>query len=139
MVSRKENGKALFDQIMTLTLCNNYLKDLSGLRPLDKWRILNLKFKLPYQMLYKVDRASMFNSVEARPLFLNNDIIDAALSISSSVMMEDGQKLFKKITSKSDTHSGWNLPKTGFGWKTNSYGKIFNDEANFFKTTNQDR
>ena len=27
----------------------NVLKDLSGLRPLDKWRILNLKFKLPYQ------------------------------------------------------------------------------------------
>ena len=49
-------------------------------------------------MLYKVDRASMFNSVEARPLFLNNDIIDAALSISSSVMMEDGQKtILKKL------------------------------------------
>ncbi|GIS48827.1 MAG: hypothetical protein Ct9H90mP22_4150 [Gammaproteobacteria bacterium] len=48
MVSRKENGKALFDQIMTFTLCNNFFERLSGLRPLDKWRILNLKFKLPY-------------------------------------------------------------------------------------------
>lgn len=109
------------------------LKDLSDLRPLDKWRILNLKFKLPYQMLYKVDRASMFNSVEARPLFLNNDIIDAALSISSSVMMEDGQKtILKKLYQNQIPHSGWNLPKTGFGWKTNSYEKIFNDEANSF-------
>ena len=109
------------------------LKDLSDLRPLDKWRILNLKFKLPYQMLYKVDRASMFNSVEARPLFLNNDIIDAALRISSSVMMEDGQKtILKKLYQNQIPHSGWNLPKTGFGWKTNSYKNIFNNESNAF-------
>ncbi|GIS48828.1 MAG: hypothetical protein Ct9H90mP22_4160 [Gammaproteobacteria bacterium] len=75
----------------------------------------------------------MFNSVEARPLFLNNDIIDAALSISSSVMMEDGQKtILKKLYQNQIPHSGWNLPKNGFGWKTNSYEKIFNDEANSF-------
>ena len=109
----------------------NVLKDLSDLRPLDKWRILNLKFKLPYQMLYKVDRASMFNSVEARPLFLNNDIIDSALSISSSVMMKDGQKtILKRLYQNQIPHSDWNLPKTGFGWKTNTYENIFNDESN---------
>tara|TARA_Y100000746_G_C15164623_1_gene310591 strand:- start:186 stop:560 length:375 start_codon:yes stop_codon:yes gene_type:complete len=84
-------------------------------------------------MLYKVDRASMFNSVEARPLFLNNDIIDAALRISSSVMMEDGQKtILKKLYQNQIPHSGWNLPKTGFGWKTNSYKNIFNNESNAF-------
>ena len=82
-------------------------------------------------MLYKVDRASMFNSVEARPLFLNNDIIDSALSISSSVMMKDGQKtILKRLYQNQIPHSDWNLPKTGFGWKTNTYENIFNDESN---------
>ena len=82
-------------------------------------------------MLFKVDRASMFNSVEARPLFLNNKIIDAALSISSSVMLKDGQKsILKKIYQSQIPHSGWSLPKTGFGWKTDSYQSIFNQQDN---------
>ena len=105
---------------------DDILDELDGLRPLDKFRILNLRFKLPYQMLFKVDRASMYNSVEARPLFLNNTIIDAALSISSSVMMQEGPKtILKKIYQSQLAHSGWSLPKTGFGWKTNSYKKHF--------------
>jgi len=109
------------------------LKDLKGLRPLDKLRILNLKFKLPQQMLFKVDRASMFNSVEARPLFLNNKIIDAALSVSSSVMMQEGQKtILKKLYQNQIPHSGWSLPKTGFGWKTDSYQDIFSNKSNSY-------
>lgn len=112
---------------------NRILKDLEGLRPLDKLRMLNLKFKLPQQMLFKVDRASMFNSVEARPLFLNNKIIDAALSVSSSVMMQEGQKtVLKKLYQSQIPHSGWSLPKTGFGWKTNSYKDIFSDQSNSY-------
>ena len=112
---------------------NKILKDLVGLRPLDKLRILNLNFKLPQQMLFKVDRASMFNSVEARPLFLNNKIIEAALSVSSSVMMQEGQKtVLKKIYQSQIPHSGWSLPKTGFGWKTNSYKDIFSNQSNSY-------
>ena len=110
---------------------NNILNELDGLRPLDKFRILNLRFKLPYQMLFKVDRASMYNSVEARPLFLNNRIIDTALSISSSVMMQNGPKtILKEIYQSQLNHSGWSLPKTGFGWRTNSYKDIFTNSDN---------
>ena len=68
-----------YDPLHHLT---DILKETEGLRPLDKFRILNLRFKLPYQMLYKVDRTSMFNSVEARPLFLNNNIVDASFILS---------------------------------------------------------
>jgi len=114
----------------------NILNELEGLRPLDKHRILNLRFKLPYQMHYKVDRTSMFNSVEARPLFLNNKIIDVALSISSSVMLKNGQKsILKKIYQSKMHHSGWSLPKTGFGWKTDSYHNIFNKQDNEYLKT----
>ena len=113
------------------------LDELEGLRPLDKLRILNLRFKLPYQMLYKVDRASMFNSVEARPLFLHNAVIDTALSISSNVMLKNGQKsILKKIYQSQIPHSGWNLPKTGFGWKTDSYQNIFTQQDNAYLKNN---
>lgn len=112
---------------------NNILSVRDSLSPLDKLRILNLEFKLPYQMLYKVDRASMFNSVEARPIFLNNTIVDASLKISSSTMLCNGQKsVLKSIYQSQIGHAGWSLPKTGFGWKTNSYDKIFNTQDNEF-------
>ena len=111
-----------FDKILT---------DKEHLRPLDKLRILNLEFKLPYQMLYKVDRASMFNSVEARPIFLNNRIVDASLKISSSAMLQNGQKsVLKDVYQSQINHSGWNLPKSGFGWKTDSYEDIFTNADN---------
>ncbi len=111
----------------------NILCELDGLKAMDKLRIMNLRFKLPYQMLYKVDRASMFNSVEARPLFLNNKIIDSALNISSSVMLKEGQKtILKKIYQNQIPDSGWNMPKTGFGWKTRNYEDIFSHEDNIF-------
>lgn len=84
-------------------------------------------------MLYKVDRASMYNSVEARPLFLNNKIIDLALNISSSVMMKEGQKtILKKIYQDQIPDSGWSMPKTGFGWKTDNYHDIFDKQDNEF-------
>ena len=109
------------------------IQELDGLSPLDKLRILNLKFKLPYQMLYKVDRASMYNSVEARPFFLNNKVVDAALKITSSAMMRNGQKsILKEIYKSQINHSGWNLPKSGFGWKTDSYADIFGHSDNVF-------
>jgi asparagine synthase (glutamine-hydrolysing) len=133
---KREWGQAFVTDYDPLHHIKDILDDLQGLRPMDKFRILNLKFKLPYQMMFKVDRASMFNSVEARPLFLNNQIIDAALSISSSVMLQNGQKsILKEIYQSQIPNSGWNLPKTGFGWKTESYKNIFNQKDNEYLKT----
>jgi asparagine synthase (glutamine-hydrolysing) len=128
---KREWGDAIETDYDPLHYIKDILNELEGLRPMDKFRILNLRFKLPYQMLFKVDRASMFNSVEARPLFLNNKVIDAALSISSSAMLKNGQKsILKRIYQSQIPHSGWSLPKTGFGWKTDSYHNIFNQQDN---------
>ncbi len=133
---KREWGTAINTEYDPLHYLRDILDELEGLRPMDKFRILNLRFKLPYQMFFKVDRASMFNSVEARPLFLNNRIIDTALSISSSVMMKNGPKsILKRIYQSQIPHSGWSLPKTGFGWKTDSYDDLFNQEDNEFLKT----
>ena len=129
----REWGSAINTEYDPLHYLKNILNEIPDYSPMDKLRILNLKFKLPYQMLFKVDRASMHNSVEARPLFLNNTIIDSALHISSKVMLQKGQKsLLKEIYQTKIAHSGWSLPKTGFGWKTNSYEHLFTQEDNDF-------
>ena len=66
-------------------------------------------------------------------MFLNNKIIDSALKISSSVMLKEGQKtILKKIYQNQIPDSGWNMPKTGFGWKTKNYEDIFSHEDNVF-------
>ena len=92
----------------------------------SKFRILNLTFKLPNQMLYKIDRASMFNSVEARPIFLNDRNVNCALSIESNLMLENGTKgILREICERKLPTKEWKLSKTGFGWKTNNYREIF--------------
>lgn len=127
----REWGDAINTDYDPLIPIRNIICELDGMTAIDKLRILNLKFKLPYQMLYKVDRASMYNSVEARPLFLHNMIVDSALRISSSVMLQHGQKtILKEIYQSKINDSGWSLPKTGFGWKTNDYHNIFKQQDN---------
>jgi asparagine synthase (glutamine-hydrolysing) len=105
------------------------MSDFSGLDVISKHRMLNLTFKLPNQMLYKIDRTSMFNSVEARPVFLNDRIVNCALSIGSKLMLQNGTKgILKKMCSNKLPTKEWSLPKTGFGWKTNNYTDIFDSK-----------
>ena len=69
-------------------------------------------------------------------MFLKNHVIDAALSISSSTMLKNGPKsILKKIYQCQIPHAGWNLPKSGFGWRTDSYSDIFNQQDNDYLKT----
>ena len=107
------------------------IDEYKDLDPLSKFRILNLVFKLPNQMLYKVDRASMYNSVEARALFLNDSMVEAALRIDSSVMLREGPKSILRSLCKSRLPTkDWERPKTGFGWKTTDYQNLFTKTDN---------
>lgn len=109
------------------------LDNYEDLDVVGKFRLLNLMFKLPNQMLYKVDRASMFNSVEARPIFLNDRIVDCALSMGSHLMLRNGTKgVLKEICRARLPTKEWNLPKTGFGWKTKNYKHVFTREDDVF-------
>ena len=48
-------------------------------------------------------------------------------------MLKNGPKsILKKIYEYQIPHSGWSLPKTGFGWKTDTYDNLFNIEDNKF-------
>ena len=46
-------------------------------------------------------------------------------------MLQYGQKtILKEIYQSTINDSGWSLPKTGFGWKTDDYHNIFNKQDN---------
>lgn len=67
-------------------------------------------------MLVKVDRASMFNSLEVRVPFLDNDIIDFAFSISNPhVDYFNTKKIFRKVLKGKLPEEIVNRKKKGFG------------------------
>lgn len=76
---------------------DNRLRDVEGLAPLDQLRYLDLVFKLPEQTLFKVDRASMAASVEARVFYLYHPLVEFALSLPTAKLIQQGDKsLFKR-------------------------------------------
>ncbi len=89
------------------------------LDPLSMLRMLNLTFKLPNQMLYKIDRASMYNAVEARPIFLHDAVVDVALSLSNQQLLAGGSKsVLRDVCASILPTDDWRKPKIGFGWRT---------------------
>jgi len=66
----------------------HYLSQFNGSHLLEKILYLDLKFYLQDDMLVKVDRASMANSLEARVPFLDHNLVDFVHSIPWSLKLK---------------------------------------------------
>lgn len=73
---------------------------------------------LPDDILVKVDRASMANSLEVRSPFLNHNVIEYAWRLPLNYKLVDGNSKFilKKILSRYIPESLFNRSKMGFGF-----------------------
>ncbi|GHS97388.1 asparagine synthetase B [Planctomycetales bacterium] len=58
--------------------------------PVDKMTRYYVKLYLPDQLLPKVDRASMFNSLEVRSPFLDRDVADFARRLPAAYLVKNG-------------------------------------------------
>jgi asparagine synthase (glutamine-hydrolysing) len=85
----------------------------------------DIKEYLPNDILTKVDRASMFSSLETRAPFLNHDLASLALSIPSNLHFKNGvnKYILKKILSKYIPEKLFKRPKMGFGVPLNDWLK----------------
>jgi asparagine synthase (glutamine-hydrolysing) len=100
--------------------------DLEGREDLPS--VLDLKTYLADGMLYKVDRASMASSLEVRVPFLDNEVVDFALSLSfieKSNKQFQNKALLKLLLMKLAPHYNINLPKRGFNFPL--YQWLYND------------
>jgi asparagine synthase (glutamine-hydrolysing) len=120
-------------QLPTKMFSPDLNESLKNLNPFKRYHELNDEFMnkdliqrlfnidlsciLPDTFLEKVDKSTMANGVEIRVPFLDNNLVDFALSIPSSLKVKNGVKkyLLKKAFEDIIPHEILFGPKTGFG------------------------
>jgi asparagine synthase (glutamine-hydrolysing) len=99
------------------SLFQQHYNQVQGLSPLQKARYLDLKICLDGDMLVKIDRASMLNSLECRPPFLDHRLIEFSYQLPDHFLISKGKtKRILKETFQDMLPKGlFNLTKSGFG------------------------
>ena len=91
----------------------------------------DIKTYLVDDIMTKVDRATMFNSLESRAPFLNHNVVEYALNLNINELISNGYGKIplRKILSKYVPDSIINRPKMGFGVPLNDWlnGPLKND------------
>ena len=82
-----------------------------------RMQVLDFLIYLPDDILTKVDRASMNNSLEVRVPFLDNNVIEHAFSLKkkNKIKGSEGKIILKKVLKNFLPDSLINRPKMGFG------------------------
>lgn len=91
--------------------------------PLRKSMYYRLIHNLPLDMLTKVDRMSMSNSLEVRAPFLDVDLFEASTKIPEKFLIKEGKGkyIIRKLMESELPDSVFNHPKTGFSIPLHKY------------------
>jgi asparagine synthase (glutamine-hydrolysing) len=100
----------------SIEVIKGHLKGMDNMSLLQQMRYLDIKMLLPDDMLVKVDRASMYNSLEVRAFFLHPLIVEFALSLPENLLVSNGQNKYflKKFFEKHLPHDILYRKKMGF-------------------------
>ena len=120
---------------------SNYFKDIniSNLKDFDMNNELDLMYLdktnyLPNDILCKVDRATMYSSLESRAPFLSNEIVNFSEKLGKNdlFMHGKGKYINRKVLTNFIPEKIFNVPKKGFGVPINRWLKgPLNDWANY--------
>lgn len=120
----------------------------------EKMMIIDTVTYLPDDILCKVDRASMYHSLETRAPFLDHNVFKFAweLDHSNKVNKSGGKLILKEILSKYLPIEMFERPKMGFGipvgywikdslhdWAYEMLEPIFHDQDEFFSSNTTNR
>lgn len=98
-------------QLDLTTLCKD-----RNLTAMEKQSLFDIAYYLPYDLLTKVDRASMFHSLETRVPYLDHRIVEFALNLSPSLKYRGGvhKYIIKEILYQYVPKELLQRPKQGF-------------------------
>jgi len=115
---------------------NNY-GESAEVDPILKMMRIDLQMFLCEDILVKVDRASMANSLETRAPLLDYRFVEFINSVPLSIRMKNNQSkyLIKKLLLKYVSQQLWDRPKRGFSipvasWLRHELNDFFNDYVN---------
>lgn len=99
------------------TLLTANKPNFSTLEAIEEMMGLDLMTYLPDDILVKVDRAAMSNSLESRVPFLDHRVVEFAWSLPLSLKLRDGQSkwILKQILYRHVPKELMERPKKGFG------------------------
>lgn len=99
------------------SLFQDHYKQVQYLNPLQKARYLDLKICLEGDMLVKVDRASMLNSLECRTPFLDHRLIEFSYQLPDHFLISKGitKKILKETFQDMLPKGLFSMTKSGFG------------------------
>lgn len=91
--------------------------------PLRQIMYYRLRYNLPLDMLVKVDRMSMANSLEVRAPFLDPDLFEASAKIPDEFLRRDGKGkwIIRQMMANDLPDSVFNHPKSGFSIPLHKY------------------
>jgi asparagine synthase (glutamine-hydrolysing) len=99
-----------------IDIFRRYDRELDGLDPLSRIQYIDIKTYLVGDILTKVDRASMANSLEVRGPLLDHELIEwaAGLPLDLKLRGQEGKYLFKKAVAQFVPREVVYRPKMGF-------------------------
>ena len=127
--------RARLDGLTSFSIVKDYEERIARARPasdfLARLTYLELKLRLPELLLMRVDKITMATSVEARVPFLDQRLVEYALSIprSSKVEGASGKHILKRALESVLPHDLLYQRKRGFGapireWFTGATGEM---------------
>lgn len=93
-------------------------ENFEGFNPVEKMMLFDTLQYLPDDILVKVDRASMANSLEVRAPFLDHRLIEFAWAIDPTSRISQSGKtkwITRQVLKKYVPEALWDRPKSGFG------------------------
>lgn len=84
---------------------------------LDRMRLIDMKTYLPDDILTKVDRATMYSSLEARVPIIDHRVVEFSLRLPEHFLIHNGhqKRILKDLLARYVPQSMFNRPKMGFG------------------------
>ena len=135
--NQEEKNKIIKNNLFTNNFFNKILKNYKKVRSchfLDQHMYIDLITWFPNDILYKIDRTTMFHSQEGRIPFLDTKVLEFCCSLPINLKIKVFQKKFilKKILSEKISHFFVNRKKSGFNSPVGSWIK---NDKNFKEMT----